>query len=62
VWRQARDEQVIAREDGYTYIAALQSPDLRHTTKREGDTVVTSNVQIFFWKKNSQQASLAIRN
>ena len=45
-WRQARDEKVIAREDGYTYIAALRSPDLRHTTKREGDTsvtVVTSN-------------------
>jgi len=42
----ARDEKVIAREDGYTYIAALRSPDLRHTTKREGDTsvtVVTSN-------------------
>ena len=39
-------EKVIAREDGYTYIAALRSPDLRHTTKREGDTsvtVVTSN-------------------
>jgi hypothetical protein len=34
-WRQARDEKVIAREDGYTYIAALRSPDLRHTTKRE---------------------------
>jgi hypothetical protein len=33
---------VIAREDGYTYIAALRSPDLRHTTKREGDTSVTS--------------------
>jgi phage FluMu gp28-like protein len=32
---------VIAREDGYTYIAALRSPDLRHTTKREGDTSVT---------------------
>ncbi len=31
---------------GYTYIATLRSPDLRHTTKREGDTsvtVVTSN-------------------
>ena len=45
-WRQARDEKVIAREDCYTYIAAPQSPDLRHTTKREGDTsvtVVTSN-------------------
>ncbi len=42
-WRQARDEKVIAREDGYTYIAALRSPDLRHTTtrKREGDTSVT---------------------
>ena len=40
-------EKVIAREDGYSYIAALRSPDLRHTTKREGDTsviVVTSNV------------------
>ena len=49
VWRQARDEKVIAREDGYTYIAALRSPDLRHTTKREGDTsvtVVTSNVSV----------------
>ena len=48
-WRQARDEKVIAREDGYTYIAALRSPDLRHTTKREGDTsvtVVTSNVSV----------------
>jgi hypothetical protein len=45
-WRQTRDEKVIAREDGYTYIASLRSPDLRHTTKREGDTsvtVVTSN-------------------
>ena len=45
-WRQARDEKVITREDGYTYIAALRSPDRRHTTKREGDTsvtVVTSN-------------------
>ncbi len=53
-WRQARDEKVIAREDGYTYIAALRSPDLRHTTKREGDTsvtVVTSNYRRgrFFW-------------
>jgi hypothetical protein len=40
---------VIAREDGYSYIAALRSPDLRHTTKREGDTsvtVVTSNVSV----------------
>ena len=27
-WRQARDEKVIAREDCYTYIAALRSPDL----------------------------------
>ena len=48
-WRQARDEKVIAREDGYTYIADLQSPDLRHTTKREGDTsvtVVTSNFSV----------------
>ena len=35
-------KKVIAREDGYTYIAALRSPDLRHTTKREGDTSVTS--------------------
>ena len=34
-------KKVIAREDGYTYIAALRSPDLRHTTKREGDTSVT---------------------
>ena len=45
-WRQARDEKVIAREDCYTYTAALRSLDLRHTTKREGDTsvtVVTSN-------------------
>ena len=45
-WRQARDEKVIVREEGYTYIAVLRSPDLRHTTKREGDTsvtVVTSN-------------------
>jgi hypothetical protein len=32
---------VIAREEGYTYIADLRSPDLRHTTKREGDTSVT---------------------
>ena len=42
-------KKVIAREDGYTYIAALRSPDLRHTTKREGDTsvtVVTSNVSV----------------
>ena len=48
-WRQARDEKVIVREDGYTYIAALRSPDRRHTTKREGDTsvtVVTSNVSV----------------
>ncbi len=48
-WLQARDEKVIAREDWYTYIAALQSPDLRHTTKREGDTsvtVVTSNFSV----------------
>ena len=35
-------KKVIAREEGYTYIAALRSPDLRHTTKREGDTSVTS--------------------
>jgi hypothetical protein len=35
-------KKVIAREDGDTYIAALRSPDLRHTTKREGDTSVTS--------------------
>ena len=44
-----RRKKVIAREDGYTYIAALRSPDLRHTTKREGDTsvtVVTSNVSV----------------
>jgi len=34
--------KVIAREGGYTYIAALRSPDLRHMTKREGDTSVTS--------------------
>jgi hypothetical protein len=34
-------EKEIVREDGYTYIAALRSPDLRHTTKREGDTSVT---------------------
>jgi hypothetical protein len=40
-------KKVITRGEGYTYIAALRSPDLRHTTKREGDTfvtVVTSNV------------------
>jgi hypothetical protein len=40
---------VIARGEGYSYIAALRSPDLRHTTKREGDTsvtVVTSNVSV----------------
>ena len=46
---RARDEKVIGREDGYTYIAVLRSPDLRHTTKREGDTsvtVVTSNVSV----------------
>ena len=36
-----RRKKVIAREDGYTYIAALRSPDLRHTTKREGATSVT---------------------
>jgi hypothetical protein len=45
-------KKVIAREDGYTYIAALRSPDLRHTTKREGDTsvtVVTSNIIVFFF-------------
>ncbi len=35
-------KKVIAREEGYTYIAALRSPDLRNTTKREGDTSVTS--------------------
>ena len=51
---------MIAREDGYTYIAALRSPDLRHTTKRKGDsvclldtsesvTVVTSNFPFSFF-------------
>jgi hypothetical protein len=34
-------KKVIVREEGYTYIAALRSPDLRHTTKPEGDTSVT---------------------
>jgi hypothetical protein len=41
-----KKKKVIVREEGYTYIGALRSPDLRHTMKREGDTsvtVVTSN-------------------
>ena len=57
-WRQARDEKVIAREDGYTYIAALRSPDLRHTTKREGDTsvtVVTSNYFVVMGTPNVRE-------
>jgi hypothetical protein len=43
-------KKVIAREDGYTYIAALRSPDLRHTTKREGDTSVTAVTSNYLYK------------
>jgi len=44
-----RRKKVMSREDSYTYIAALRSPHLLHTTQREGDTsvtVVTSNVSV----------------
>ena len=43
---------MIAREDCYTYIGALRSPDLRHTTKREGDTSVTVVTSKLVIKKN----------
>ena len=32
--KQARANELIAKGDGYTYIAAPRSPDLRHTEKR----------------------------
>jgi len=48
-WRQTRDEKVFAREDGSTYIAALRSSDLRHTTKREGDISVTVVTSVCFF-------------
>ena len=66
-WRQARDEKVIAREDGYTYIAALRSPDLRHTTKREGDTsvtVVTSNfvlLKLFLYQPGTKKVYCVVQ-
>ena len=32
--KQARANELIAKGDGYTFIAAPRSPDLRHTEKR----------------------------
>jgi hypothetical protein len=46
-------KKVIMRGEGYTYIADLLSPDLLHTTKREGDTsvtVVTSKNYHWWWR------------
>ncbi len=34
VAKQARANELIAEGDGYTFIAAPRSPDLRHTSKR----------------------------
>jgi hypothetical protein len=34
VAKQARANELIAEGDGYTFIAAQRSPDLRHTSKR----------------------------
>ena len=59
--------EVIAREDGYTYIAALRSPDLRHTTKREGDTsvtVVTSNfvlLKLFLYQPGTKKVYCVVQ-
>ena len=37
------------------YIAALRSPDLRHTTKREGDTSVTVVTSNFYCSSDRQR-------
>jgi hypothetical protein len=42
-WRQARDEKVIAREEGYTYIASAISRSTAHEETRRRHLCYCSN-------------------
>ncbi len=57
--KQARANELIAEGDGYTFIAAPRSPDLRHTSKRRRHLCycerVSSTEKYLYHKENSLQ-------